>query len=415
VAVLPFQIIGADAEMSAFGDGLTETLSAKLGQFTEGHSLQVIPTQQLRDTGATTAERARREFGVNLVVEGSLHKLGSATRVNFVLVDPATSQQLRAATITASASDTFSLEEQVVNVVLSTLAIELEPPERLILFKRGTAQSAAYDYYLRGRGYMQDYDKQENIESAIVAFNKAIDLDQDYALAYASLGEANLREFQQSHDRGFITKANGVCHKAVSLDPDLAQGHYCLGRVFEGTGQYERAVKEFELAVVLDPSSDEAYRGLAHSYSSIGKPAGAEATYQRAISLRPHYWAGYSWLGTFYFNEARYADAVSMFSKVVELSPANFRGYSNLEAVYVLQGLYLQAINELDKSIAIRPTESAYANLGTAYFGLRRFEDAVRAYEQGLKLDDKDWLLWGNLGDARYWISIYVCINNAMN
>jgi tetratricopeptide (TPR) repeat protein len=136
----------------------------------------------------------------------------------------------------------------------------------------------------------------------------------------------------------------------------------------------------------------------------MGKQSNAEATYQRAISIRPQYWAGYNWLGTDYFRQARYSDAESMFRKVVELSPDNFRGYSNLGAILVLEGHYLESIDVLNKSIALRPTVSAYTNLGNAYFGLRRFEDAARVFEQGVKLDGKNWRAWGNLADARYWI-----------
>lgn len=70
----------------------------------------------------------------------------------------------------------------------------------------------------------------------------------------------------------------------------------------------------------------------------------------------------------------------------------------------IRQGRYGDAIEILDRSIAARPTVLAYTNLGTAYFGLRRFEEAARTYEEGLKVDAKNWRLWGNLGDARFWI-----------
>jgi serine/threonine-protein kinase len=283
------------------------------------------------------------------------------------------------------------------------LAINLDAQERLDLQKRGTQQAVAYDYYVRARGHMQDYHKQENISAAIAAYKRAIDLDPNFANAYAGLGEAYWRDFQQSHEAPSVSKAADACRKAVALSEQSAEGHFCLGRVYGLTGQPEKAIEQFELAVVLDPNSDDGYRGLADAYSNIGKLQNAEATYQRAIGVRPQYWATYSWLGNFYFRQARYDDAVKMFKKVLELSPDNFRGYSNLGAIHVQQGKYAEAIQELEKSIAIRPTVGAYANLGTAYFGLRRFAEAAATYEQGIKLDDKNYTTWGNLGDARYW------------
>jgi tetratricopeptide (TPR) repeat protein len=404
VAVLPFRNVGSDTEMAVFGDGLTETLSSKLVQLAESHGIQVVPTQEIRSSGAITADKARGNFGVTLVVEGSLQKMGSTVRINCHLVDASTQRLLRAETITADSSDIFGLEDQAADRILRLMAIELGPQERQALQKHGTTNVAAHEHYLRARGYMQDYHKLENIDAAIFAYKRAIDLDPNYALAYAGLGEAYWREFGQTHDRTLVDQASVTCQKALAISEEVAEGHFCMGRVFQTTGNQEKAAEEFELAVVLDPNSDDAYRGLAEAYGYLGKPGNAEATYQRAISLRPQYWAGYNWLGAFYYRQARYADAANMFRKVVELSPDNFRGYYNLGAVYVLQGRYAEAIDVLNKSIAVRPTVSAYINLGTAYFGLRRFEDAARTYEEGLQVDAKNWRLWGNLGDARYWI-----------
>jgi tetratricopeptide (TPR) repeat protein len=85
------------------------------------------------------------------------------------------------------------------------------------------------------------------------------------------------------------------------------------------------------------------------------------------------------------------------------LTPENFQGYSNLGALLVAQGQYSKSIQALERSIEIRPTLEAYSNLGGAYFSLRRFADAAQMYQQGLNLDDRDSLIWGNLGDALYW------------
>jgi serine/threonine-protein kinase len=200
-----------------------------------------------------------------------------------------------------------------------------------------------------------------------------------------------------------VTDARSACNRSIALSEQLSEGHFCLGRVYTLTGEHDKAAEQFELAVVLDSNSDDAYRGLAEAYTDLGKPQNAEATYRRAINLRPQYWAGYSWLGQFYFRQARYDEAADMFHKVLQYSPDNFRAYSNLAAIHTQQGRYTEAINELKKSIAIRPTSTAYSNLGTAQFGLRQFTAAASTYEAALKLDDKNFTLWGNLGDARYW------------
>ena len=294
-------------------------------------------------------------------------------------------------------------KDDVANEVLKLLAVDLDPQERQSLQKYGTNHSDAYDYYLRARGYMQDYHKQENISAALAAYKRAIELDSNYALAYAGIGEAYWRTFQASHDKTAVDQGMSACQKAVALAEQASEGHFCLGRMLDLTGQSQKAIEQFELAVVLDPNSDEAYRGLAQAYSNVGKPQNAEATFKRAISMRPQYWAGYSWLGSFYFRQARYDDAAKMFNQVLQFSPDNFRAYYNLGAIHVLQGQYEKAILELQKSLELRPSMAGFANLGTAYYGLGQFAQATATYEQALKLDEKDFSIWGNLGDARYW------------
>ena len=122
------------------------------------------------------------------------------------------------------------------------------------------------------------------------------------------------------------SKRRPIARKRWRLTLSLAEGHTCLGNLYNDTGQYDKAVKEFQRADSLDPDSVDALNGLAEAYDRLGNAAAAEDTYRKAITLRPQYWAVYNWLGYFYFGQARYADAAAMFRKVVELTPDNNRG-----------------------------------------------------------------------------------------
>ena len=114
-----------------------------------------------------TSDEAHKRFGVNLVLRGSLQRSGDTVRIICNLVDATTSRLLRADTVTAKAADPFSVQDQVVRKVLDSLAIELQPQERLAMNAHGTNEPAAYDYYLQGRGYLQEYTRSGNSESAI--------------------------------------------------------------------------------------------------------------------------------------------------------------------------------------------------------------------------------------------------------
>jgi len=402
LAVLPFEVVGGDPSAQAFGDGLTETLTAKLTQLTASHALQVISASEVRAKGIVTAGQAREEFGVNLALEGNLRRSGDRVRVNYSLVDTRTHRQIDAESITAAAADPFAVQDQVVNGALRMLEVDAGAPERQSIASHGTEVAGAYDFYLQGRGYLQNYDKVENLDSAITVFGRALALDPNYALAYAGLGEARWEKYELGRDIKWVDSARQACERSLGLNAELAAAHVCLGRIESGTGEYETAAKEFEQALAIEPTSDDAYRSLADAYEGMGKPAEAERIYRKAIALRPHYWAGYSWLGAFYYHQARYADAASMFAQVVALVPDSIRGYSNLGTVYYYQGRYADAIELLRHSISIRPTADAESNLGSAYFYLRKYGEAASAYEEAVKLNGNNYMVWWNLGDGYY-------------
>ena len=405
LAILPFAPTAPDPNAKAFSDGLTETVAAKLTQLTGSYPLQVVPTSEVRSEGVTSADQARRSFGVNLVLEGSIHESDDQVRVTYSLVDTNTLRVVNAGSMDGTVADVFAIEDRVVDGVVSMLGLRIQSNDLVVLAAHGTADPTAYDQYLRGRGYILDYQKPENIDSAIAAFNRALSLDPKYAQAYAALGEAYWHGYHEGQHGGeWMDKARSACQQAVALGPKLADGYTCLGRVHQGTGNYENAVTDFQKAASLDGTSDSAYRGLADAYQKLNKPADAEATYKKAISLRPQYWSGYSWLGVFYWQQGRYADAAKMFQEVTTLSPDNYRGYSNLGAMYVMESKYDEAVSALNKANSIRPSVDAYNNLGNAYFGLRQFDRAAASFEEALKFDKNDWLVWGDLGDARYWI-----------
>jgi len=403
VAVLPLSVADGDAQTAAFGAGLTETLTAKLTQLTGDPSLQVVPATEIRGKHVSTVDDARKEFGVNLVLEGSLHKSGQQVRVNYILVDARTRRQLRAESLTFAATDSFAAEDAFVNGAIRMLELEIQGRQRKALETHGTEVAGAYDYYLQGRGYLQNYDREENLDIAVQVFERALAIDPGYALAYAGLGDAYWKKYRSNKEPSWIEKSRAACQQASRLDSKLSSAHACLGTLSAGTGNYQEAAREFERAVETEPTNDDAFRGLAGACERLGKPEEAENTYRRAIELRPHYWAGYNWLGAFYYRHVRFREAAEMFNQVVALAPDSFLGYSNLGATHVEQARYADAIKILEKSIAIRPSDYGYTNLGNAYFFLRRYEEADQAYQQAIKLSEKDSLLWWNLGDGYYW------------
>ncbi len=402
LAILPPVTSGSSSE-AAFDNGLVETLTSRLSALTDHHPLAVIPMNEMRARKVASLDAARNEFGVNLGLVLNVQRAADRVRVNYSLVDTRSHQQLHGGTITAAAADPFALQDRVAESVVETLALQLQPQEKQALAAHGTAQPAAYDFYLQGRGYLRDFGKLENLDSAVTVFQRALQADPAFAAAYAGLGESYWRKYQLTHDTRLVAEATKSCGQAAERNPALAVAHTCLGLVFNGTGKYEQAVAEYQQAAKLEPSLDDAHAGLALAYESLNRPQNAEKAYREAIALQPDYWAGYNRLGHFRLRQGRLEDAAQMYAQVVSLAPDSFIGYSNLGIIRVAEGRYAEAIPLLERSLAIRKTGPATSNLATAYFQLKRYADASRLYEEAAGLDPGNYELWGNLGDAYYW------------
>src|SRR5262249_53703760 len=224
----------------------------------------------------------------------------------------------------------FAVQDRVIEEVLSGLDIELARQDRGRMESHGTKQPQAYDSYLRARGYLQDYDRPDNLDNAVAALRRSLEADPKFALAHAGLGQAYVYKYAISHQQESVEEARNACARATELDGSSPDGDICLGMLFNATGEYELAAQHLERAVKLDNGRDESYRPLAMAYEGLHRLDDAESALKRAIFLRPQYWAGYKWLGRFQAAHGRYDQAVEQFKRVVQLAPDSFSGYSNL-------------------------------------------------------------------------------------
>ncbi len=277
------------------------------------------------------------------------------------------------------------------------LELALGADEQRRLRAGGTRVGAAHDLYLQARGHLQRYDQAEPLERAVGLFQAALQLDPDYALAYAGLGEAQWQLYRLKREPQLAELARMAGERAVALNPLLAPVHVTLGTLRAGTGQAAESLADFDRALALDPGNADALRQKGQALEALGRAAEAEAAYQRAVELRPAYWGNSSYLGAYYWRTGRYAEAERAFQRVLVLTPDNARGLFNLGGLLHTVGRDEEAVRLLTRSLELRPSHAAASNMGTIQFARGRYAEAARAFEQALALDARDYRVWRNL------------------
>lgn len=398
VAVMPFRSVSNDDP--ALDQGLTEAVAAKLMEITAAQSVQVVSPREIKAEHVEDVADAHRKLGVNLAIAGTLQRVQGSTRVNLELEDASTRRLLRAANFTANAPNIFALQDQVIEKTVQMLEIEMH--RDIGQQGHGTTNPEAFTLYTRGIGFLDNETVPEDVDSAIVQFQQALAIDPGYAGASAELGLAYFEKYVLTKDLSLVNQARAACERALTLNSQSAEGNVCLGVVHRGTGDYQAAVSDFQMAVETDPKNDEGYRGLASAFVELGRMQDAEATYKKAISIHPQYANGYSRLASLYRREGKYALAIAEMKKAIGLAPDDARHWASLGAEYNYAGDYNRSIDALQHAISIRPSYQAYSNLGLSYLALRRFPEAVAALEQAVAMGSHTIQTYGNLGRAYF-------------
>ena len=399
IAVLPFDNIGGGAGNEEISEGLMDSLTSKLSNLEEGQqALWVVPASEVRRRKVNDPEAALREFGATLVVKGSLMRDNSGVHLTVNLIRTKDVRQEGSLSLQDPAGDFNALQDKAVAGLAQLMHVEI--PVTTLHTAEGNAAPAAYESYLKALGYMQRYDKPGNLDQALDVLAGAVKQDPQFALGYAAMGEAYRLKYQVDKNPKWteLALANGT--KATSLNSSLASAYVTLGRVHAALGQNDLALSEFQRALQLDSRNADALQGEAQAYDLAGRTADAEFAYKQAIALRPDYWDVYNSLGLFYDDHRRYDEAIQQLEHAIQLTPDNAQVYSNLGAAYVDSGdpkKYPQAEAALKKSNEISPSYPAYANLADLYLLQNRFAESAAATEKALQMNDKDFMVWGNL------------------
>jgi non-specific serine/threonine protein kinase len=344
IAVLPFADLSPDKDQEYFCEGIAEEILTALTSIQELRVASRGSTFRFNQQEVGSREIAR-QLGVTTLLEGSVRKAGNRVRITVKLVNASDGYQLWSERYDREMEDIFELQDEIARRVVDALKIALTPTERRALSKPKARQLEAYEHYLRGRRFFYKLTRK-NLEFSREMFERAIEIDPEYALAHCGLADcfAFLYLWYEQRDE-FIRGAEIASRRAVELSPDLAEAHASLGLALTWCEDCADAAEmHFETALRLNPRLFEAYYFFARDCLARGRLEKAARLFERAIEVRPEDYQAALLLPQVYHalgQEERFRQSGRRGLEIVErhlqLNPDDVR------ALYLASGRWVQA------------------------------------------------------------------------
>ncbi|HEX8138603.1 MAG TPA: tetratricopeptide repeat protein [Pyrinomonadaceae bacterium] len=370
LAVLPLMNASADPEMEYFSDGVTENIINSLAQLPK---LRVVPRSTVfRYKGVEVdPQEVGQLLGVRAVLTGRVREVGDHLVFTVELIDVANHSQLWGESYNRKRTDIFEVQEEIAREISEKLRMKLNPAERRRLTKRYTKDTEAYHLYLRGR-YYANKRTGEWLRKGIEYFQQAIELDPNYALAYAGLADAYA--FLASSTGGLppqevYPKAKAAAMKALEIDKSLCEARTSLG-FFHLLYDWDLdgARREFKRALKLNPTYAGAHDGYGFYLKAAGRHKEAIRECKIVERLDPLSLFAHVSLGWAYYFAHQYKRAVEQGRKALEMEPQFAFAYRNIGLALIQQGAVEEAITELERAVKLSGGDPTYkSHLGYAY------------------------------------------------
>jgi eukaryotic-like serine/threonine-protein kinase len=354
LAVLPFANTGGDPEHEYLSDGITGSLI---------NILATLPKLRVMAQSTVCRFKARdldpqavgRELGVRAVLTGRIMQSGGSLRIGTELVDVATGSQLWGAHYDRKLGDIFAVQDEISTEISDKLRIRLTRAEKKQLTKRHTENVEAYRLYLKGRHHWNRWT-EEGFYKAIEQFQRAVDNDPGYALAYAGLADCYVLLGWNCYlpPKQAFPKAKAAANAALQLDPDLAEAHTALAaQLWLDDWDWNKAETEFK----------------------------------RSLELCPTYPTANHWYAEFAMTMDRYEEALVMIRKSQDLDPLSLIISVAVGWTLYHARRYDEAIEQLQRTIDLDPNYPVtYWILGALLRKTDRYEPAIAAGEKAVKL-----------------------------
>jgi adenylate cyclase len=386
LAVLPFSNFSENNENEYFSDGITEDILTTLSNIKSFRVISRTSVMQYKNT-----EKSIREIGKELnathILEGSVRKSGNKIRVVAQLIDARDDTHLWAESYDREMTEIFELQSEVAREIAGTLKKELSPEDFQTIQRKPTENVQAYELYLQGRKYYSSYNKKDN-DIAIQLFKDALEVDSNFAMAYAGLGDAyGQKANYRDGDKEILNIALQMSEKAISLDPNSSEGYKALGLSYQFRGDVEKSLESYYKAVEINPNNDMAISNIALINQDEGKMVEAIKWANKAMDLNPQNPMSFIRLSELYESVGLDDNAEYILAKGIATNPNN----ENLK--FKLGDLELK-MNQLEKVkeqaagiLKIKPQSPyTFVLLGRAAFLEEDYELAEEYFQKVQKL-----------------------------
>lgn len=351
IAILPLQNASGDPRMQYLSDGITEGVIRALSPLPETKVMSGASVLRYQGQRVEPQEVARTLHVATLLV-GKVSQRAGILTIDVEVIDGRDSRQIWAEHYTRPIAEVFGIEEDIAREVSDALRVKLLRVSEAQLAKRSTADTEAYELYLRGRYY---WNKRlpHDLMTSVGYFKQAIDKDARYALAYAGLADAYGLLGSVGYDvqspSDVIPKARAAAERALALDDQLAEAHAAMGFVLRFEWNRSAAEREHLRAVALDANYVTGRQWLASHFWTQGRFDEALAQLQRAQELDPLSALISLNLGRHFYYAREYDRAIEHLQKTIALDPKGFLAGQILALVYVQKGMPDAALSELQK------------------------------------------------------------------
>jgi serine/threonine-protein kinase len=373
IAVLPFVNLSTDPSAEYLSDGIAESIINSLSQLP---SLKVMSRNaafkyKVRDGEAAGPDPlvVGRELKVRAVLMGRVVQRGDTLLISTELVDARNNIQIWGQQYNRRFADIFVVQEEIAKNISEKLRMKLTGKEDRLLAKHYTENARAYQLYLQGRFYWNKRTP-EGLKRGIEYFQQAIDLDPNYALAWAGLADCYvLGGDARQQPREVMPKAKDAALKALELDDALPEAYTSLAKVLLSyEWDWVGAEKAFQKAIELNPNYPTARQWYGVLLSAMGRHGESIAQRKRALELDPHSLSVNSGLGRSYYWARQYNTALDQISKTLEMDPTYVDTHWSFGLVYEQTGQLDRAISDFQKAVELsRRSPAMLSALGHAY------------------------------------------------